>query len=84
VPHRSDVVVREGDRLTVRVLFACPPDHADRVRAAVAGALDAGALHVPDPEGRRPTGWQVLEQAPATITEGELAVAARLVAHPYS
>jgi hypothetical protein len=82
VPHRNDVVARNGDRLTVRVLFACPPGDASGVRAAVEGALDAGELPVPGPDAGPPTHWRVLDQAPAALTEGELPVAARLVAHP--
>jgi hypothetical protein len=84
VPHHSDVVARDGDHLTVRVLYACPPDDAGDVRSAVAAALDAGLLPVPGPDGGLPTRWQVLDQTPATITEGELPVAARLAAHPTS
>jgi hypothetical protein len=82
VPHRSDVVTRDGDRLTVRVLFACPPSDTGGVRAAVEAALDAGELPVPGPDPGPPTRWRVIDQAPAALTEGEVPVAARLVAHP--
>jgi hypothetical protein len=82
VPHRSDVVAREGDRLVVRVLFACPPADTGGVRAAVAAALAAGELPVPAPDAAPETRWRVLDQEPVALTEGELPVAARLVAHP--
>jgi hypothetical protein len=84
VPHHSDVVARNGDRLIVRVVFACPPDDAGAVRHALASALDAGALAVPGPRDAVPTRWQVLDQAASTISESELALAARLTAHPRS
>ncbi|MGZ4626656.1 MAG: hypothetical protein ACXV3S_10285 [Kineosporiaceae bacterium] len=82
VPHRSDIVARDGDHLTLRVLFACPPGDAGEVRRTVEAALDAGTLPVPGPNDVPPAGWRVVRQAAAPITEGEQAVAGRLVAHP--
>jgi hypothetical protein len=82
VPHRSDVVARDGDRLTVRVLFACPPSDTDGVRAAVTAALTAGELPVPTPDGGAPTRWRVIDHQPTALTEGELPLAARLAVHP--
>jgi hypothetical protein len=82
VPHRSEVVARDGEHVTVRVLFACPRRDVRGVRAAVAAALDAGELPVPAPDAGPPTRWRVLDQEPAALTQGELLVAARLVAHP--
>jgi hypothetical protein len=82
VPHHSDVVARDGDRLTVRVLFACQPGDTDVVRTAVAAALGTGELPVPAPGGGTRTRWRVLDHEPTGLTEGELPLAARLAAHP--
>jgi hypothetical protein len=82
VPHHSEVVAREGDRLTLRVVFASAVDDADAVRTAVARALDDGRLSVPGPDDAPATTWTVIEQAPSALTDGELPLAGRLAAHP--
>jgi hypothetical protein len=82
VPHRTEVVARDGNRVTVRVLFACAPDDAAGVRAGVARALAAGLLPVPAPDGAPATSWRVIEQVPVELTDQERAVAARLAADP--
>src|SRR5919206_4990476 len=82
VPPRREVVARDGDRLTLRVLFASSVDDADAVRAAVARALDGGRLSVPAPDGAPATTWTVIEQAPSSLTDGELPLAGRLAAYP--
>jgi hypothetical protein len=82
VPHRTDVVSRDDGHVVVRILFACPPEDAERVRLAVAAALDAGELPVPPPGPAPVTRWRVLDAGPAALSEGEQDVAQGFVAAP--
>src|SRR4051812_15712093 len=69
VPHRTEVVGRDDEDLVMRVVFACPPEDADRVRTAVAAALDAGRLPVPAPDSAPVTHWRVVDVGPAVLSE---------------
>jgi hypothetical protein len=80
VPHRTDVVRREGREVVVRVLFACPPADADAVRVDVRAAVEAGALTVPAPDGAPARRWRVLSQGPAQLEETDRPVAVRFIA----
>jgi hypothetical protein len=75
-PHAT-VAHREGDAVTVRVLFATDADREAEVRARIDQALAAGFCDGPD--GTR-THWTFRSSAPSTVAEAERAHAGRLIA----
>jgi hypothetical protein len=59
-PHHNAVAARDGDRVTIRTVFASPPHEEAAVRGDIAEALAVGHL----PTGRATT-WVLLDQGPA-------------------
>ena len=74
-PHHT-AVEQQGERTTVRVLFATEPENEARVRQLITDALSAGAIV--DPEGATVV-WRYLEGGPAEILNSEVMHAFRLV-----
>ena len=74
-PHHTGVH-RDGDEVTLRVLFAASPDDEARVRALIDEALDRGAGA--DPEGAR-TSWRLLRTGPSPVRPEERDHAERLL-----
>ena len=75
-PHHTGLT-REGDRLTVRILFAAEPADEQRVRSLIDEALGAGVLEGPD---GRTTQWQLAAAGPGIVRPDEREHAARLAA----
>jgi hypothetical protein len=78
VPHHTAVAGSDGDEVVVRVIFACPPEDAEGVDAAVSGALAAGTLGLPAPDGHVPAPWRLLDQGRSTLMPQEQPLADRL------
>jgi hypothetical protein len=75
-PHLTAIVRRSGDALTVRVLFAAPPEDEPEVRARIGAALRRGRLD----GGPRPGGWTVVGEGSSELLDEEREAAARLTA----
>lgn len=74
-PHhtRAD---RDGEAVSIRVLFAAEPDRADEVHRRIEQALRTGAFDRPD---GLTTSWQLRHSEPAVVSEAEQAHAQRLI-----
>lgn len=77
-PHHTSVR-QDGDRATLRVLFATEPEHEQQVRVLIGSALAAGTATGPD---GTTTSWQLVEQSANDILPTEVMHAFRLVSSP--
>ncbi|GAA1855681.1 hypothetical protein GCM10009836_39770 [Pseudonocardia ailaonensis] len=66
-----------GDRLRLRVVFACEADDEDDVRRRIDQALTSGRLTGPDGSVSR---WTLRDALPGSVAECERAEAERLLA----
>ena len=73
-PHHTGVQ-RDGDEVTLRVLFAAAPDDEARVRALIDEALARGDGQ--NPEGVR-TAWRLASSGPSPVRAEERPHAERL------
>jgi len=76
-PHHTSQArasATDPDLLEVRVVGMVPAEDADSVRTAVITALAAGELAGPDGV----VGWQLVEEAPGILADGEDELAERL------
>ncbi len=73
-PHHTDGR-RDGDEVTLRILFAAAPDDEMRVRALIEDALARGGGE--DPDGAR-TSWRLLRSGPSPVRADEHDHAERL------
>jgi hypothetical protein len=74
-PHHTDAR-RDGEEVTLRVLFAADPEQEQRVRGLVEEALSWGEGE--DPHGVR-TSWRLLRSAPSPVRDQERDHADRLL-----
>lgn len=77
-PHHT-AVSQEGERITVRVLFATEPENEARVRQLITEALQGGGIV--DPEGEAQA-WRYVEGGPSGIANNEVMQAFQLVSSP--
>jgi hypothetical protein len=77
-PHHT-AVVRDGDRVRLRILFATEPAHENEVRRLIAETLEAGTFAGPD----GPAHWRLVETGGGVLTPGEADHAARLAGQPF-
>jgi hypothetical protein len=73
-PHHTGVY-RDGDEVTLRVLFAAAPDDEPRVRTLIDEALARGDGE--DPDGGR-TAWRLTSSGPSPVRADERPHAERL------
>jgi hypothetical protein len=74
-PHHTAVLGRDGDRVRVRVVFACEPGEEAAVRGRITAALAAGSLPVRADAGR----WTLIAHRPVPVDPADEALAGRLV-----
>jgi hypothetical protein len=73
-PHHTRSI-RDGNRVTLRILFAAEPDQEHFVRERILIALQGGQLKGPD--GRH-SSWTLLSSSAGTITPDEADHASKL------
>lgn len=73
-PHNTRAERTDGT-LIVRVVFATQPENEEQVRSRIEKALRAGSVSRPDGTAAH---WDFLEDAAATLSPSEAALAGRL------